>query len=80
MLAILKFLYYATKGHRLRPWRSPYLRWRIETFSGVHAENVDRHIFFSFLWQQRHQLVHFLRWIGEIRAVAATQPESHPTQ
>ncbi len=79
MLAVLRFLYYATKGHRFRPWRSPYLCWRIETFSGVHADQVDRHIFFRFLWQQRHQLIHFLRWTNEIHATAS-QPESYPTQ
>lgn len=71
MLSALRFWWSATRGYRLRPWRSPYLRWRIETFSGVKADQVDRHIFFSFLWQQRRQLGHFLRWTGEMREYAA---------
>ena len=28
------FLWRATRGHRLQPWRSPYLRWRVETYTG----------------------------------------------
>ena len=30
-----------TRGYRLRPWRSPYLRWRIETYWGLHADRSD---------------------------------------
>src|SRR6266446_6098144 len=29
----LRFLWNATRGNRLRPWRSPYLRWRLETYA-----------------------------------------------
>jgi hypothetical protein len=71
MGSALRFWWNATRGHRLRPWRSPYLRWRIETFSGVKADQVDRHVFFGFLWQQRRQLMHFLRWTGEMQEYAA---------
>ncbi len=34
---MLRFLWRATRGYRLRPWRSPYLRWRIETYWGTPA-------------------------------------------
>ncbi|MFB3814576.1 MAG: hypothetical protein ACE14L_10735 [Terriglobales bacterium] len=27
MRLIFRFLWNATRGHRLAPWRSPYLRW-----------------------------------------------------
>ena len=36
----IRFLWNATRGDRLRPWRSPYLRWRLETYSGKRAESV----------------------------------------
>ena len=31
-------LWRLARGYRLRPWRSPYLRWRMETYWGLHAE------------------------------------------
>jgi len=37
---VLRFLWRASRGYRLRPWNSPYLRWRIETYSGLHAEHI----------------------------------------
>ena len=40
MLAALRFLWVAAAGYRLRPWRSPYLRWRMETYAGLHAEQI----------------------------------------
>ena len=36
----LRFLWNATKGHRLAPWRSPYLLWRIETYCGVKMTQI----------------------------------------
>ena len=56
-----------TRGYRLRPWRSPYLRWRIETYAGVHAEQIGFREFWSFAWQQRHQLLRYLRWAARLR-------------
>jgi hypothetical protein len=61
---MLRFLWRASKGYRLRPWRSPYLRWRIETYWGWHAENMTARDFWRFMWQQRHDLMRFLRWVG----------------
>jgi hypothetical protein len=51
-----------SKGYRLHPWSSPYLRWRIETYWGLHADRVDALDFFKFTWTQRHELIRFLRW------------------
>jgi hypothetical protein len=28
------------RGHRLAPWRSPYLRWRMETYSGLKMDKI----------------------------------------
>ena len=34
-------LWRLSKGYRLCPWRSPYLRWRIETYCGLHADRIS---------------------------------------
>jgi hypothetical protein len=60
---MLRFLWIASRGYRLRPWRSPYLRWRIETYSGIPAESITAGIFFDFLWRERSSLWHYLRWV-----------------
>ena len=70
MFGGLLFLWNATKGHRLRPWNSPYLRWRLETYSGLKAEQITAPDFFRFAWRERGQLMRFLRWTGEIRDLA----------
>jgi hypothetical protein len=46
----------------LRPWRSPYLRWRIETYWGIDADRIGFREFWSFLWRQRKEMFRFLRW------------------
>jgi hypothetical protein len=50
------------KGYRLAPWRSPYLRWRIETYSGLHAESISPRQFFAYCWSQRRELWRYLGW------------------
>jgi len=50
------------KGYRLTPWRSPYLRWRIETYSGLDAEHIDARTFFAYCWNHRRELWRYLRW------------------
>ncbi len=66
MLAPLRFVWNATRGSRLRPWRSPYLRWRIETYSGMHAETLTARDVLLFTWRERAQLMHFLQWTREM--------------
>ena len=58
----LWFYWVAARGYRLRPWRSPLLRWRIETYSGIPAEQVTFGVFWKFLWTERRSLSHFLKW------------------
>jgi hypothetical protein len=72
MTAGLRFLWTATRGHRLRPWKSEYLKWRQETFTGKHADNVGLRDFWQFLFSERKQLLRFLRWLAEMREYAAT--------
>ena len=71
-----RFVWNATRGHRFRPWRSPFLKWRLETFTGKHAENVGAKDFREFVWSERRQLVRFLKWLAEMRVYAGSgEPE-----
>ena len=63
---MLKFLWIATRGYRFRPWESPYLRWRIETYSGIPADSITRESFFHFIWAERHSLWQYLRWVARM--------------
>jgi hypothetical protein len=66
----LRFLWNATRGYRLTPWRSPYLRWRVETFSGMKAETLTAKSMFAFMWQWRVELVRYLLWTGTVEREA----------
>ena len=72
MGAVLIFVWNATRGNRLRPWRSECLKWRIETFTGKHAEAVGLRDFLQFLYAERRQLLRFLRWLSEMRELACS--------
>ena len=74
MISAIRFLWNATRGSRLRPWRSEYLRWRLETFTGKHATDVRARDFWVFLISERRQILRFGRWLTEMRGYA----ESHP--
>lgn len=67
MLAALRCFWIAAKGYRLRPWKSPYIRWRFETFFGPQAEGLEAGKFFRLLWRERARLRRFLRWAEERR-------------
>jgi len=64
---VLRFLWTASRGCRLRPWRSPLLRWRIETFCGWKADEVDFRSFWRFVWRWRRELRAFLRWADRMQ-------------
>ncbi len=64
---MLCFLWRATRGYRLSPWRSPYLRWRMETYWGVPANDIGFAVFWRFLWTHRRDLLRFLAWAGRMR-------------
>lgn len=70
MLNILRFLWNATRGHRLTPWRSEFLRWRIETYSGKPAETLTARDVLSFCWSSRWELLSFLAWTGTLEREA----------
>src|SRR5271170_676320 len=62
-----RFLWNATRGNRLRPWRSAYLRWRLETYSGQRAETIRARDFWNVFWKEKRQSLRFLRWTREIK-------------
>jgi len=66
MLASIRFIWNATRGHRLRPWRSEYLKWRIETYSGKKAESLQPKDIIGFLWSEKRNLMRFLHWTDEM--------------
>lgn len=58
--------YWATaKGYRLRPWASPYIRWRLETFYGGDTHDLGPGQFFGLLWRERGRSRQFLEWLAE---------------
>ena len=72
MAEVLRFFWSATRGYRLGPWRSPYLRWRFETYTGKKAEEVRFADFWRLAWAEWRQLLRFLRWVGEMKSYAGT--------
>jgi hypothetical protein len=64
---MLAFLWRATRGYRLRPWKSPFLRWRLETYWGMPASEIGALDFWRFVWQHRRELARFLAWAGRMR-------------
>ena len=68
----LRMLVIATRlvwPHVLTPWRSPLLRWRMETYGVcdadgrlLHADDISPQRFLQFLIHHRQALRRFLRW------------------
>ena len=75
MFAALRFLWNATRGHRLAPWRSDFLRWRVETYSGKKAETLTAKTVLGFMWTERWELLRFLVWTGQLEREARTRQE-----
>lgn len=73
MLSALRYYWVVAKGYRLRPWESPYLRWRLETYFGKEAADLDCRRFVRLLWRERRQLERFLCWAEERRREQKTR-------
>ncbi len=56
-----------SRGYLLTPWKSPYLRWRIETYSGIEADSITAKVFWSFVWENRKSLFRYVSWGAEQR-------------
>jgi len=76
MWQILRLLWKATRGHRLAPWRSPYLRWRIETYCGVKMSQVGFLEFWGFMWRERSELLRYLKWTAQMERYAQAKPKN----
>jgi tetratricopeptide (TPR) repeat protein len=74
---VLRLAWTLTRGHRFTPWRSPYLRWRIETYSGIHADRINFRIFWKFMWRHRADLMRYLRW-AQMEERAAHHKKTSP--
>ena len=73
---ILRFLWNATRGHRLTPWRSPYLKWRIETYTGLKMNKIGFLEFWGFVWRERNDLLRFLQWTSEMDRYTRLRPKN----
>jgi hypothetical protein len=62
----LALLWRLSRGYRLRPWASPYLRWRMETYWGLHAERIGFREFWGFLWRHRAEMRRYLDWADKM--------------
>jgi hypothetical protein len=69
MFDTVHYYWITSKGYRLRPWKSPYLRWRFETFLGAEAADLNAGKFFHLAWKYRHQMENFVEWAAERRKV-----------
>ena len=67
MFKTLQYYWIASRGYRLNPWKSPYLRWRFETFLGPEAAQLDASKFFHLAWKYRVQMERFVDWAAERR-------------
>ena len=76
MRYMLRFLWNATRGHRLTPWRSPYLLWRVETYCGVKMQQIGFLEFWEFMWRERSNLWRFLKWTAEIERYVHPGPKA----
>ncbi len=70
MFNALRYYWITAKGHRLRPWKSPYIQWRLETFFGHEADGLDAGKFFRLMWRERARMERFLEWVKENRLKA----------
>jgi hypothetical protein len=77
MFGALRFVWNATRGNRLTPWRSAYLKWRIETYSGRPAHSIGFFAFCTFVLNQKRALLHFLGWTSQMAALERTKPDTH---
>jgi hypothetical protein len=76
MRELLRFLWNSTRGHRFAPWRSPYLRWRMETYSGLKMDKIGFVEFWGFMVRERKQLRRFLKWTAEMNNYARPKPKN----
>ena len=65
----LRYYWIVARGYRFQPWKSPYLRWRFETFLGAEAADLTASKFFRLAWKYRDQMDRFVDWAAERRRI-----------
>lgn len=69
----LRLYWVGGAGYRLCPWKSPYFRWRLETFLGPEAADPSAFKFFHLLWRERRRLASYLDWVA-VRRQSQSKP------
>lgn len=67
MLNAIRYYWITARGYRLTPWKSPYIRWRMETFFGSDAADLDARKFCRLMWAERARMRRFLAWVRDMR-------------
>ncbi len=68
MFEWMRFVWNATRGFRARPWKSPYILWRVETYTGKKADSVRLSDLLHLVWTERSQMFRFALWLRAMRA------------
>ena len=48
------------------------MRWRMETYWGIHADEIGFKEFWSFVWVHRSELLRFLHWVDRMSGAVKT--------
>jgi hypothetical protein len=67
MFRTLSYYWSAARGYRFKPWKSPYMCWRFETFLGKEAADMTPRKFFHLAWKYREHMERFVDWAAERR-------------
>lgn len=59
--------WFMTRKHHFRPWRSPAIKWRMETVYGIQPENLTAKLLFKTLWNDRKQVWALAKWVREMK-------------
>jgi len=81
MLKTMQYYWNAARGYRFKPWKSPYIRWRFETFLGKEATNLTASKFIHLAWKYRDHMERFVDWPRKdsaSSAVATPESRTHP--
>jgi hypothetical protein len=61
----LRYYWISARGYRLRPWKSPYLIWRFETYLGTPAGEMTAGKFLELAWKHRAGMRRFADWAAQ---------------
>src|SRR5260370_17177642 len=79
MFKTLQYYWNAARGYRFKPWESPYVRWRFETFLGKEAADLTAGKFFHLAWKYRDHMQRFVDWPPERNRFHPPRPASRST-